>query len=156
DDEPWQPPDKLRALRLLGKQPLEAADDPLVARIFLACWLMDPRGSRESAFQEVHREMTGPEISRFKRRIYDRPKHGQVPDDPAAARRLLLEVVDGAMKRLKGLAADHAERAGIEAAGAVDRLAFDESDGGERLRRHQQACGRSFLRSVEVLLKVRR
>src|SRR5262249_20793624 len=38
----WQSPDKLRAIRLLGHQPLDAADSPVVALIFQACHVLDP------------------------------------------------------------------------------------------------------------------
>src|SRR6516165_12787281 len=39
----WQAPDKLRAIRLLGRQPLEAADSQVVATIFQACHVLDPQ-----------------------------------------------------------------------------------------------------------------
>src|SRR5262249_24302843 len=39
----WQSPDKLRAIRLLGRQPLEAADSELVATIFQATHVLDPQ-----------------------------------------------------------------------------------------------------------------
>src|SRR5262249_242051 len=38
----WGPPDKLKAIRLLGKQPMDAAPDPEVALIFLACHVIEP------------------------------------------------------------------------------------------------------------------
>jgi hypothetical protein len=39
----WQSPDKLKAIRLLGRQPLDAADSELVALIFQACHVLDPQ-----------------------------------------------------------------------------------------------------------------
>jgi hypothetical protein len=47
----WLSPDKLKAIRLLGKQPLDAADDADVATIFLACHAIDPQCP--SAFLEL-------------------------------------------------------------------------------------------------------
>ncbi len=47
----WQSPDKLKAIRLLGKQPLDAADDADVASIFIACHVIDPQ--YPSAFYEI-------------------------------------------------------------------------------------------------------
>jgi hypothetical protein len=38
----WQSPDKLKAIRLLGRQPLDAADSEVVALIFQACHVLDP------------------------------------------------------------------------------------------------------------------
>ncbi len=39
----WQSPDKLKAIRLLGRQPLDAADSDVVALIFQACHVLDPQ-----------------------------------------------------------------------------------------------------------------
>src|SRR5262249_19828566 len=39
----WQSPDKLKAIRLLGHQPLDAADSEVVATIFQACHVLDPQ-----------------------------------------------------------------------------------------------------------------
>ena len=39
----WQSPDKFKAIRLLGRQPLDAADSEVVARIFQACHVLDPQ-----------------------------------------------------------------------------------------------------------------
>src|SRR5947207_2631343 len=40
---PWQSPDKLKAIRLLGRQPLDAADSDVVALIFQATHVLDPQ-----------------------------------------------------------------------------------------------------------------
>src|SRR5205814_5702508 len=39
----WQSPDKLKAIRFLGRQPLDAADSERVALIFQACHVLDPQ-----------------------------------------------------------------------------------------------------------------
>jgi hypothetical protein len=39
----WQSPDKLKAIRLLGRQPMDAADSEVVALIFQACHVLDPQ-----------------------------------------------------------------------------------------------------------------
>src|SRR5690348_7850943 len=38
DGLPWQPHDQFKAVRLLGRQPLDAIDDSRVILIYLACW----------------------------------------------------------------------------------------------------------------------
>ena len=40
----WRAVDRLRAIRLLGKQPLDAVADETVLSIYLACQAMDPHG----------------------------------------------------------------------------------------------------------------
>jgi hypothetical protein len=47
----WHSPDKLRAIRLMGKQPLDAADNADVLSIFLACHAIDP--VHPSAYYEI-------------------------------------------------------------------------------------------------------
>src|SRR5947207_1372846 len=42
-DLAWQSPDKLKAIRLLGRQPLDASDSEVVALIFQACHVLDPQ-----------------------------------------------------------------------------------------------------------------
>ncbi len=49
-----------------------------------------------------------------------------------------------------------ADRSEAEAADRSARLAFDDSDEGERLRRYQISCGRSLNRSLDMLLKLRK
>ena len=44
----WQSPDKLKAIRLLGRQPLDAADSEVVALIFQACHVLDPQPGHAS------------------------------------------------------------------------------------------------------------
>jgi hypothetical protein len=60
----WQSPDKLRAIRLLGRQPLDAADSPVVALIFQACHVLDPQirhaagtGTERSEAQTLHQAL---------------------------------------------------------------------------------------------------
>ena len=50
----------------------------------------------------------------------------------------------------------HQQWEAVAAANRVDRLAFDASPEGERLRRFQLAGNRSLLRTLETLLKIRR
>jgi hypothetical protein len=44
----------------------------------------------------------------------------------------------------------------LDAAYAADRLSWDDTDEGERLRRYEITCNRTLLRMFELLLKVRR
>ena len=43
DGRNWQSEQKFRAVRLLGKQPLASGNTPLVARIFMACHVIEPQ-----------------------------------------------------------------------------------------------------------------
>lgn len=68
----------------------------------------------------------------------------------------LRRIVDGAASRLRVLAASRRERAEAVAAESADWLAFDTSDEGERLRRYELACGRALIRTLNLVLKVKK
>jgi hypothetical protein len=223
----WQSPDKLRAIRLLGRQPLEAADSELVATILQACHVLDLRthhqaraamgeaadqhtlqalgpgavarqrgapGSHNAAasepgpvpdddrdesddgemgygddaedritwqrcgaaFTELLGELTKEEARAYRRRLEGRQVDRLRPKDPVAARATLRAIVEKATTRLEAKLEVHEARAALEAAEAVDRLCFDDSPEGERLRRFQLASQRALLRTVDSLLKLRR
>ena len=79
--QPWQSPDKLKAIRLLGTQPIEAFDVTEVGIVFLACHQLDPNGGE--LFHEIWNELNSSEIEIAKKRLRDRPldwlkPHGEV------------------------------------------------------------------------------
>jgi hypothetical protein len=149
----WQSPDKLKAIRLLGKQPLDAADVPEVATIFLASYVLAPHHG--DPFAELWHELLDSEVIFYKQRLAGRRLESLQPRDQPEARRALTGIVDRATSRLATMAQIHLEREAAAAAQQADRLAFDDSDQGERLRRLQMYCGRSFLRMLDLLLKIR-
>src|SRR5262249_10138497 len=62
----WQSPEKLKAIRLLGRQPLHAADVREVTEIFLACHVIDPL--HKEAFFEIRCEFTDDEYKSYHKR----------------------------------------------------------------------------------------
>jgi hypothetical protein len=149
----WQPPDRLRAVRLLGKQPLDAADDERVMAIYLAYWAMETDGPH--GFLDVATELNAGERKRFNERIDGRETKARMPADPEAGKAALLELVARAATRLEALLSVHEQRQALESPGRLDALAFDDSDSGERLRRYQLACERTLIRTINTALKVR-
>jgi len=150
----WQSPEKLRAIRLLGRQPVDAFVDPSVAGVFLACHAIDPRGGE--LFHEIYTELSPDEIAMVRQRLESRPLDSLRPQDAAAAREALSQIVEQAVTRLATKAAAHRQQAAVDASLAASRLAFDDSDAGERLRRHESTCGRTLLRTLDILAKIRR
>ena len=65
---------------------------------------------------------------------------------------MLLGIVDRATSRLEAGVELHEERAEANAAELANRLSFDASEDGERLRRFQMYCGRSLFRAVDALM----
>ena len=152
----WQSIDRFKAIRLLGRQPTDAADDSDVTTIYLASWAMHPQANEIDAFQDVYNELLAGEANLFRQRLTGRVVEDFLPADKDEAKAKLLAIVASAVDRLKVLLEDHEARAEAEAADRSARLAFDDSDEGERLRRYQIACGRSLNRSLDTLLKLRK
>ena len=149
----WISSDKLKAVRLLGKQPFDAIDDRDVAMVFLASFVLKP--DTGSWYWEIAMELADPDIKRFRKSAGVRQLDLLKPKDTAQAREALIEVIDRATERLTKKADTHRARAGIMAALAPDLLAFDETTAGERLRRHELASGRGLSRALEDLRKHR-
>ena len=70
-EQPWQSHDKLRAIRLLGRQPLDALDDSQVAKVFLACHTIDSSGGE--LLHELWSELTPDELQVARQRFAGRP-----------------------------------------------------------------------------------
>jgi hypothetical protein len=71
-EDTWtlQPPERLRAIRLLGRQPLDAPHDDRVMMIYLACWAMDLDGPH--GFQDLVNELQPAELKLWIDRLDDR------------------------------------------------------------------------------------
>jgi hypothetical protein len=149
----WLPCDKLKAVRLLGRQPLDAIDDRDVAMVFLATSVLE--GSSQW-FWEISTELSEPDLGQFRNNAAARKFKSQRPKDAASAREALFSIIDRATERLTLKAEIHRERARLMAALAPGLMAFDESQAGERLRRYELASGRSLSRALEDLRKHRR
>jgi hypothetical protein len=150
----WQPPARLAAVRLLGQEPADAVDDPLVRSIYLCSFVLDSKGP--GVFTDQVHEMTTREFAHFLERLAGRGVKEWVPSSREAARDGLLALINAVMVGLQTTAAAHAERSEARAASAADRLAFDDTSAGERLRRLQGRLNRSLIRTINALMKVRR
>src|SRR5262249_17571137 len=144
----WQPHDQFKAVRLLGRQPLDAVDDPRLVTIYLAGWMMNDDDGHP--LQGVTTELDNAEKKRFIALLNGRKAIRRLPADAEAAEAELRALIDAEESRLEGVLAGHLERA--EAA-AVARAAHDPSAEGERLRRDEQACDRALVRIIEALRK---
>src|SRR6185312_11188836 len=116
----WQAHDRLKAIRLLGRQPLEAVDDRRVMAIYLACWAMEP--GRPYAFEDLIPELTAEERRVYFERLEAREPLGAKPAGPEAGRSELLALIAEEEERLEAALAGHLEREEAEAAAAQ---AFD-------------------------------
>jgi hypothetical protein len=149
--QPWRSPDKLKATRLLGRQPVDALYDPQVGVVFLACHQLDPSGGE--LFHEIWYELKDDQLYVAKKRLNARPLDWLQPQSDVEARQALFRIVAQAVARLETIAEAHRKRAENNAHLIADQLAFDGSVEGERLRRYETSCGRALLRTLDAFDK---
>ena len=151
--EAWVSSDKLKAVRLMGKQPFDAIDDRDVAMVYLASFVLKPE--KETWYWEIAAELASKDVKRFRNSAAIRGLDSLKPADAQAARLALLGVIERAVRRLTVKTDKLRERARMHAELAVDRLAFDDTPGGEKLRRYELASSRGMARSLDKMLKLR-
>ncbi len=149
----WTYADMFSLVRLLGKYPIEAINDPKLNAIFLAWDAMAP-GRAERFWKQCKecKPSDDPGFSGFShwREIADRPA------DAAAAIKFFETLMDEQVARLEELLELHEEIAGDDAAELADRVSCDTSAAGERLRREQTARGRELRQTLELLMKMQK
>jgi hypothetical protein len=150
----WRSTDRLRAVRLLGKRPTDAADDDRVTLIYLACHAMDPTGPE--AFAEPMAEPYGGEKTKLRKKLQRRNLAALEPPDPASGRAALLGIVAEAVARLEALRQERAESEPPAAAILAARLGPFDRETLERLRLHQARFTQALLRTLEALRKLRK
>ena len=150
----WQPHEKLKAIRLLGMQPLNAVNDRDVAQVFLACHALDPQF--RCAFQELRCETKEDRFKTLKVQLDRWPRLGLVPADATAARAVLLGIVQKATERLRRLEAEYENGDEFKDKLETTIAAHDESKAGEQARRHQASCNRLVHQNLEAIRKYRR
>jgi hypothetical protein len=150
---PWLAPDKLKAVRLLGRHPIDAIDNTDVARVYIASFMLVKQEG--NPFQEIMNELSDNEVPSYVSYLKQRQYGALAPEDAVAARQILLEIVDRATERLRDKAERFRRLAELDAVSAADRLSWDDTAEGERLRRYELTCERTWLRIFDLLLKVR-
>ncbi len=80
----WRSPDKLKATRLLGRQPVDALYDPQVGMVFLACHQIDPSGGE--LFHEIWYELKDDQLYVAKKRLNAQPLDWLQPQSEVEAR----------------------------------------------------------------------
>ena len=154
EGQAWVPSDKLKATRLLGKQPFDVIDERDVALVYMASFVLKP--DRESWWWEIAMELSKKDTMRFRKCAAVRELDSLQPENASKAREVLLGIIERATARVTVKADAHRERALAMAALVPDILAFDDSKEGEYLRRQELATGRGIARSLDTLYKHRR
>ena len=81
-------------------------------------------------------------------------KRRQIPRNAEIARRTLLSIIDRKVERLKPIAAALEARSAEDAANQADRLSFDFSPEGERMRRAERRSFDTFFSTLDQLIEL--
>ncbi len=147
----WSGADRLRAVRLLGRQPVDAIDDRRVATIYIASNRIKSFG--EPAFHDLRSDLSEPGITQFAKLVKARWRGLSRPLERAQCRRLLIELVDRRVARLNAVLARHEEMADVYDERAVADAGFGSDQRSHQLRQHKLSCVRAIYRGMEALEK---
>jgi hypothetical protein len=150
-DAGWSPDQRLCAVRLLGKEPADAVDDPMVQTIYLCAFVLGSKDAQVFGDQSV--EMIRREFEYFLERWKGRRIPAAMPPGREAARDGLRALVDCQIAALEARSAGHAEWAAAEAAAGFSACGGSAQE--DRLRRLQGRIFNAFLRAVNLLMEVR-
>jgi hypothetical protein len=147
----WTFTDLYRSIRLQGKHPVHAINDPDLNAQFLAWEVLEPTGGTDfwaRCYQLTPRYDPG--FSGFMewREIVDRPGS----EDEALE--LLAGVIDEHIASLEERIALHEEAASTEAFERADAASFDAGPEGEAMRRRRTALGRELRQMIELIVKM--
>ena len=154
-DVPWVAADQRKAVGLLGHNPVDVLDNIDVARLYLASHVLLNQGGEP--FQDIIDELSPAEAPSFRQTLQLR--RYEVLGAPRTPRRqrgqALMEIVGLATEQLQMKMEVLSQIAELDAASAADRASWDDSPEGERLRRYEITCSRTWLRLFDLLLKTR-
>ncbi|MGO9469334.1 MAG: hypothetical protein ACLQVF_34870, partial [Isosphaeraceae bacterium] len=150
----WQASDKFKAVRLLGKQPLDLLHDTTgdLMAVFLGSHAVCPQN--KSAFSELRCELGDDQFPTVRRQLDAMDTERRQPVGETAGRQVLNDLIVRQSGRLEQLALKHKARALAEAAESTSRLAFDPGAAADKVRRYEDASIRRMTRACEDLVEL--
>jgi hypothetical protein len=142
----WQSHDRLKATRLLGRQPVEANEDLRVATIFVASHALRPAGGTE--FDDLLSDMEDSQRDRYAKAVRERWPDLFRTRENEEWRQILLALADQNIERLNAKLEVHEQNAHTQAERTFARLSFDPSPEGEALRNHLIKCTNGLFRGM--------
>ncbi len=150
----WDDDQMTCAVRLLGKRPLDAADDHQVLSIVVACFAADR--TRPDPFAALWDGLSVREIQRYRERLLGRRLRDAMPASPEDARAFLVEVVNETVERLREIEAALRARDADRNKLRPVSLLFDDSPEGRWVRTRQLQYDHAIARIVGRFTTARR
>ena len=148
----WQSVHRFQAIRLLGRQPVEAMVDYRVAEIFVASHVIKPMGN--SAYDDLLSDMTTGQHETYLKKIGPHWPELKSIREPAEARELLIDLCEWKIEELNEKLEEFKENADAIAEKKWNDLGTDESPKGRSMRAYVHKC-ESALSRVEELFRKR-
>jgi hypothetical protein len=142
----WQSQDRLKATRLLGRQPVEANEDLRIATIFVASHALQPSGQTE--FDDLLSDMEDRQRDRYGQAVRERWPDLFRTREKEEWRQILLTLADQNINRLTAKLEVHEQNADAQAERTLARLSFDPSPEGEALRNYLIKCTNALFRGM--------
>ncbi len=173
----WRPADAFTMIRLTGKHAIELEDRDDVARVLLCSLTLtvatQPGAQNEPfdwisallvmlcSFKHEDTIKTAADVARFhycepfKCRLAELPLARLAPKGKVQARQWLIGVIEGQIKRVRGIRAELEEIADADEAEAPARLTYEIGPEGDKHRRYILSNGRQVSKSVNDFFKAR-
>ncbi len=128
----WSAGDRLRMIRLLGRNPADCIVDRRVAEIFAASHALRPV---RKPFDDLLSDMTEQVLEAHVKEITAMWPDLSHKGEPEKARQSLIDLVEGEIERVRAIAEEHEESAGDDAARSRALNGFVFSPKAEAMRR---------------------
>ena len=144
----WGAGDRLRMLRLLGRNPVDGIADRRVAEIFAASHALRPVGK---PFDDLLSDMNESALEAHVKEVVASWPDLSQRGEKEKARQSLIDLVEGEIERVRAIAAEHEENAGDDAARSRALNGFVFSSKAESMRRWYARAKGSVERGVKGL-----
>ncbi len=134
----WLSPDRFRAARMLGRQPVDALEHREVAMIFVASRGIIRLGKNE--FDDLRGDMDEHALDLFMLRVKARFSDLFHESTAAEYRQMLIDLADEHITRLNSKCARHLKKATANAARTIDKLGDDQSPKGASATQLELKC----------------
>ena len=146
----WRGSDRLKCIRLLGRNPVQAGDERRIAEIFAASHALRPIGG---AFDDLLTDMGFQAHEKFVNEIKARWTDLVGAGKPDTARQILIDLVDQNIERIEALLEEHDQNPEDKNRRSMDRLGVDKSRDGEFFLRNEQRFSNAVNRGLHALQK---
>ena len=143
----WQSLDRLKAARLLGRQPVDVIEDVRVAQIFVASHAL--HGGKESEFADLLSDMEEEQHVRYRKAVRERFPELFRAREAAEWKQILVDLAERNIERLNAKLEVLEENADAIDQRTFDRLNFDPTPEGDALRNYEMKCTNALFRGME-------